>query len=247
MSRDAFMIALILAQGGEFGLLILQTMKSGGIEAIPFMHAEILTAIIIVSMMITPILLAVYDKLYKSGKLFKGSHAKKVNKVAPQAPEVLICGFGRVGNTIARMLSAEMISYAAIDMNIDAVMLGRDKGYEVFYGDTTNADILREVGLSPRKTRAVVIALDNAALTKRTVRAVRSIAPRIKIFARARNMPESDILRKEGAAVALPETIEASFMLGSQVLKNIGVSDNKIEKIKSALREGNYANLTGVK
>ncbi|MCL2890213.1 MAG: cation:proton antiporter, partial [Alphaproteobacteria bacterium] len=80
MTREAFLIALILAQGGEFGLLILQTMKTNGIEAIPAAHSEILMAVIVVSMIMTPVLLAIYDRLYQSGKLISSSRAHRVNK-----------------------------------------------------------------------------------------------------------------------------------------------------------------------
>lgn len=244
-SRDAFLIALILAQGGEFGLLILQTMKTSGIEAIPFMHGEILIAIIVLSIIITPILLAVFDKLQKSGKLFPNSKSKKINSNLwpDEKPEVMICGFGRVGQIIAKMLEAEGIRYAAVDLNVDTVLQGREEGYNVFYGDTSNTDVLRDMGLAPRKTRAVVIALDNAWVAKSTVRAIRVIAPRIKIFARARNLDESKILIKEGVKEALPETIESSFMLGYGVLTSIGIAEDKIESLIYDMRSNNYEKL----
>lgn len=241
--RDSFMIALILAQGGEFGLLILQTMKSGSIEAVPFMHGEILTAIIILSIMMTPVLLAVYDRLYNSGKIFT-SRAHRVNAaVKKDTPTVIICGFGRVGHIIARMLESQNVSYLAIDLNVDSVMVGREQGFNVNYGDTTNAETLKAFGLAPRRTRAVVIALDNAAVAKKTVRAVRGVAPRVRIFARARNLAESRILLSEGVIEAFPETVESSFLLGRDVLENVGVRGDKIQKVLSKMREDNYATL----
>lgn len=246
MSREAFLIALILAQGGEFGLLILQTMKANGIEAIPLQHNEILMAVILVSMMATPILLAVYDRLYSKGVLVSAARAKKINVWQDKKPEVIICGFGRVGQTIARMLESQKIPYAAIDMNVDQVVLGRAEGFNVFYGDTTKTAVLSEIGLAPRRVRAVIIALDNAAISKRTVRAVREVAPNARIFARARNMSEASILQKEGAKLALPETIESSFMLGEQVLANLGVNQNEINVLMSRLRGDNYSTLSGI-
>ncbi|MDR0726638.1 MAG: cation:proton antiporter [Rickettsiales bacterium] len=247
-SRDAFLIALILAQGGEFGLLILQTMKSSGIDAIPYMHSEILIAIIVLSIMVTPILLAVFDKLQKSGKLFPNAKAKKLNsKLLPdQRPEVLICGFGRVGQIIAQMLEAENIPYAAVDLNVDAVMMGRENGFNVYYGDTSNATVLRDMGLAPRKTRAVVVALDNAWVAKSTVRAVKTLSPRVKIFARARNLEESKLLRAEGVKEAFPETIESSFRLGYDLLINIGTSGEDIANLICDLRANHYAKLDRV-
>ncbi|MBN1324906.1 MAG: cation:proton antiporter [Alphaproteobacteria bacterium] len=246
--REAFLIALILAQGGEFGLLILQTMKSSGIEAIPFVHGEILTAIIILSIMITPILLAVYDRIQRSGKLFSSLKSRRFNKKGEteEKPEVIICGFGRVGQIIAQMMESEKIPYVAIDFNVDTVIFGREKGFNVYYGDSSNSDFLVDVGLAKNKTRAVVIALDNAWVAKSAVRAVRTISPRIKIFARARNLEESKLLLKEGVKEALPETVESSFMLGEGVMSSIGIKNEKIEKIISEIRKNNYEKLEDI-
>jgi glutathione-regulated potassium-efflux system ancillary protein KefC len=247
LNREAFLIALILAQGGEFGLLILQTMKTTGIPAIPFPHIEILLAIIAVSMMVTPLLLVVYDKLYESGKLYSGARAKKLNADMPEIkPEVVICGFGRVGRTIAKMLTAERIPYIAIDMNADEVVMGREAGYNVIYGDTASDAILRSAGLSKRKTRAVIIALDNAAIAKKTVRAIKRVQPTAKIYARARDLTEANVLLAEGVRMALPETIESSFLLGREVLSNLGVENREVDLLMARLRGDNYTTLSEI-
>ncbi len=237
-NRESFFIALVLAQGGEFGLLILQTMKSSGIEAIPTWQGEILTAVIIISMMMTPILMAFYDRLMNSG-LFGSRKIDKPDSPNIQ-PEVVICGFGRVGQTIAQMLESQKIPYVAIDSNIDAVMSGKEVGFNVFFGDTTSANVLQDIGLAPRRTRAVVVALNNAAVAKRTIRAARSVSKNVRIFARVRNMQESENLRSEGKLVALPETIESSFVLGQEVLEALGVREKTIEDLMTTLRRDNY-------
>ncbi len=237
---DAIMIALILAQGGEFGLLMLQTMKTAGIDILPPQHQEIVTAIIILSIMATPLLLAVYDRIRHSGKLFNGA-ALQTDVATKEKTDVIICGFGRVGQIIAQMLTSQGISYVAIDLDVNAVMQGRARGFNVVYGDCRNADVLRDFGLSPRKTRAVVIALDNATTARNTVLTVRGIAPRVKIFARARNLDDSKILLKQGVQCALPETIESSFFLGYNVLEHLGVSERKMDDLLDEMRRDNYA------
>ena len=239
---DASMIALILAQGGEFGLLMLQTMKSAGIDALPQAHQEILTAIIIVSIMMTPILLAVFDVLRRRGKILsKYPMQSMADKHSNAKPAVVICGFGRVGQIIAEMLTAENIPYIAIDLDVNAVMLGRERGFNVVYGNTSNDSVMREFGLSPRRTRAVVIALDNVSTARDTILTVRNIAPRVKIFARARNLADTRELLKHGVTQALPETIESSFMLASGLLAHLGISEHKINNLLSDLRADNYA------
>lgn len=237
---DAIMIALVLSQAGEFGLLMLQTMRSSGIDAIPVQHQEILTAIIMLSIMATPIILAVFDRLQRTGKLFSPNLMPSRPRVS-DTPKVVICGFGRVGQLVAQMLQAQKISYVALDMDVNIVMLGREHGYNVVYGNSTNANVLTDIGLNPRKTRAVVVALDNASTARDTVITVREIAPRIRVFARARNLTESKLLVKEGAQIALPETIESSLFLGYGVLEHLGVSQNALTRILNELRQDNYA------
>lgn len=243
---DATMIALILAQGGEFGLLMLQTMKSSGIDALPQTHQEILTAIIIVSIMLTPILLAVFDWLRRHGIILS---RYPINTDEPvdksNRPVVVICGFGRVGQIIAQMLAAKNIPYVAIDLDVNAVMIGREHGYNVVYGNTSNDAVLRDFGLAPRRTRAVVVALDNIATVRRTIHTVRNIAPRVKIFARARNLADTHELLKLNVTEALPETIESSFMLGSGVLSHLGVPDSKIAALLDTMRADNYSGIDG--
>lgn len=239
---DATMIALILAQGGEFGLLMLQTMKVAGIDALPQAHQEILTAIIIVSIMLTPILMSVVDLLRKKGWILSGyplqSAEDKENSVKPS---VVICGFGRVGQIIAEMLTAEGIPYIAIDLDVNAVMVGREHGFNVVYGNTSSDAVLRDFGLMPRRTKAVVVALDNVSTAKDTILTVRNIAPKVKIFARARNLADSKELLKEGVTEVLPETIESSFMLGQGLLTHLGIPEKKINKLLNDLRSDNYA------
>ena len=244
-THQAGFIALILAQGGEFGLLMLQMLKQSNIAVIPTEHSEILTAIIILSIMLTPIALVVYDLLRKKGVIGNGNLAiRSIEDKKRFVPTVVICGFGRVGQIIAQILSENKIAYVAIDMNVSAVMQGRERGFNVVYGNTTNAEILRECGLTPRRTRAVVIALDNASTARDTVLTVKTVTPRVKIFARARNLDDSKVLLKEGVMTALPETIESTFFLGYGVLSHLGVSEYKIDEMLSRLRRDNYSALT---
>ena len=207
---DSVMIALILAQGGEFALLMLQTMKTSGINAIPAGHEEILTAIIILSIMMTPLLLCLFDYLQRRGKLFPQHFPRTLDDADENIkPDVIVCGFGRVGQIVCQMLDANKIPYLAIDLDVNAVMMGREMGFNVVYGDTTNRDVMVDFGLKPRRVKSVVVALDNANTARRCILTVKSIAPRVKIFARARNLADSQMLMREGVETALPETIES--------------------------------------
>lgn len=241
---DATMIALLLAQGGEFGLLMLQTLKTANINAIPMAHQEILSAIIILSIMTTPIMMFGYDQLRRKGLLMSQRISRTVDTTNPDInPEVMICGFGRVGQIIAQMLENQKIPYIAIDLDLGAVMIGQERGFNVVYGDATNDAVLREFGLGKRKLRTVVVALDNAVTARKSVLAVRSVSKRLKIFARARNLAESQTLIQDGAYISMPETIESSFFLGRSVLSHFGKSDSTIQHMLAEMRKNNYAQL----
>ena len=242
--HDARLIALVLSQGGEFALLMFQTMKTSGISAVPPAHQEILTAVIILSMVSTPFLLAIHDRIMRSTKWFARARTRQLNGDGNNVqPEVIICGFGRVGQIIAYVLGTRKIPYVALDLNVNAVMLGRENGYNVFYGDSTNASVLRDFGLNSRRVRAVVVALDNANTARNAVLSVRSVAPRVKVFARARNLTETRQLLKEGVQEAWPETIESSLMLARGVLGQLGVSDSVVSSLLEEMRSENYSEL----
>ena len=244
---DATMIALLLAQGGEFALLMLQTMRSSGIEAIPYTHKEILTAIIVLSIMATPLLLCLYDYLQRTGKILPARFFPvRDGDVTVPKPSVIVCGFGRVGQIVCQMLDSQSIPYIAIDLDVSAVMMGRERGFNVVYGDATNADVLQEFGLKPRSISGVVVALDNATTAHRAILTIKSVAPRVKVFARARNLADSKILLSDGVDVAMPETIESSFFLGYSILSHMGISDRRIEDLLCDMRADDYSALSSV-
>jgi len=245
--HESFMTALILAQGGEFALLMLQTMKQSGITAIPSGHEEILTAIIILSIMATPLLLCLYDYMQRHGKLFPQRFPRTLDDMDKSIkPCVIVCGFGRVGQIICQMLDANSVPYVAIDLDVNVVMMGREMGFNVVYGDTTNRDVLIEFGLKPRSVNAVVVALDNATTARNAILTIKSIAPRVKIFARARNLADSQMLMREGVETAMPETIESSFFLGFSVLDCLGISERRINDLLIKMRADDYAALSTV-
>ena len=244
LAPDAVFMALILSQGGEFALLMLQTMKTAGINAVPVTSSEVLTAIIILSMMTTPILLAMYDFLRRRGWIFSSYKPRSLDVSGlDTTPSTVILGFGRVGQIVAQLMQEHGVSYVAIDMDVNAVVRGREQGYNVVFGNCKSAEVLRNFGLSSRKTNAVIVALDNAETAKDAVLTVKSIAPHVKIFARARNLADCKVLRKYGVFSALPETIETAFSLGCGVLEHMKVSDAKVYSVLRSLREDNYAKI----
>ena len=158
-------------------------------------------------------------------------------------PEVIICGFGRMGQIIAQMLEAENIPYVAIDGNVDEVVMARESGYNVIYGESRKKAILLAAGFRPRKTRAVVIALNDENVASDIVHTVQEMASNMKIFARTHSLKTSTELLKLGVKSATPEIIESSFIVGANVMAGLGLSKAKISALMDGLRENNYENV----
>ncbi|MBQ0013074.1 MAG: cation:proton antiporter [Proteobacteria bacterium] len=241
--QDAAFIGVLLAQGSEFALLMLQMMRNSGIDLIPLHHQEILIAIIVLSMITSPLILWIYDRMYRTGRLGNKKQIADLHLMDIPKPSVVICGFGRVGQIVARILSAKNISYIAIDTDVNAVMVGREMGLNCAYGDVKSIAVLRSFGLNPRNTRAVVIALDNSETAHNAVLSVKAIAPNVKIYARARNLYDSREMLKSGVTEAFPETIESSFWLVWGVFKRLGYSREEVRDLLHDMRENNYEKL----
>ena len=121
--------------------------------------------------------------------------------------------------------------------------MAREQGYNVIYGDSKKQNILLAAGLKPRKTRAVVISLNDEAVARDIIETVHGFLPNVKIFARARNLKSSKELLQMGAKFATPEIVESSLIMGAEVLSSIGLSPRKVNYLKSRLRENGYENV----
>lgn len=244
---DAAFIGLILSQGSEFALLFLHMMRESGVDIIPLLHQEILIAVIVLSMVTTPLVLWIFDILNRNGKFGNKNQMHIIqDSLHVEKPRVVICGFGRVGQIVSRMLDAKNIPYIAIDTNVNSVMSGREQGLNVVYGDVRNIETLRRFGLSSRNTRAVVMTLNNEHTAHKAILSIRAVAPRVKIFARARNLDDSKTMLRMGVTQSFPETIESSFWLGYSVLSQLGFSREEVRIMLHDMRKNNYEQLSNL-
>jgi CPA2 family monovalent cation:H+ antiporter-2 len=134
----------------------------------------------------------------------------------------VIFGFGRVGRIIADMLAEHRQPYLAIDSDIDGFKAARDAGYSVLFGDVARRGLVERMQLD--KAAAVVLTMDDPALTARIARRLRSLHPDLPIIARARDTAHAARLYKAGVTDAVPEALEASLQLSEAVLVDIGVA-----------------------
>jgi CPA2 family monovalent cation:H+ antiporter-2 len=141
----------------------------------------------------------------------------------PQAerPRVVIAGFGRVGQTVASMLETHKIPYVALDRDPDRVARQRAAGRPVYWGDMTQAPLLRRLELA--NARALVVTLDNPKSVDELVAAARAERADLLIVARARDARHAAHLYRVGASDAVPEAIEASLQLAEAVLVDVGI------------------------
>lgn len=137
------------------------------------------------------------------------------------APRVIIAGYGRVGQTVGALLDAHAVPYIALDSDVGQVGESREAGAPVYYGDVTQAELLRRVGLGT--ARAVVVTIDDRARADAVVLLARAERPDLLIVVRARDALHAAHLYGIGATDAVPETIEASLQLSEAVLVDLGV------------------------
>ncbi len=210
---------LLLGPGGEFSFVILAVGQASGLVG-PELggFAFILAALT----------MAVIPLLSKLGTALAGRRPAVVRPdlLPPHAPEhgaprVIIAGAGRVGRTVAGLLEAHGLPYVAIDSDADRVAALRKEGKPAYYGDITQPELLKRIGLAD--ARALVVTIDDRAHADALVATARAARPDLLIVARARDARHAARLYGLGASDAVPETIEASLQLSEAVLVDLGV------------------------
>jgi glutathione-regulated potassium-efflux system ancillary protein KefC len=214
--RPVFVI--LLAQGGEFGFVVLQ--QAQGAAAISAPHASLLTAAIAISMVLTPLLLVLADRWWALHlkRHPQGEHLAEISE-AQQAP-IIIAGFGRYGQVICRLLQANGLTATVLDHDAEQVESLRRFGWQTFYGDATRLDLLRVAGAD--KARVFVLAIDDVEQSLECAKLVLAHFPHCHLVARARNAAHYAKLRALGVQHVERETLDSSLMSGRSVLELMG-------------------------
>jgi len=157
---------------------------------------------------------------------------------------VIVCGFGRVGQNVARVLERQGFEYIALDMDPARVRAARQAGDPVVYGDGAQAAILEAVGLAHCSVLVVSFADPDVALG--IIRSVRELRPELPILVRTQDDSRLDALQAAGATEVVPETLEASLMLVSHLLLLLDVPVSRVVKTVGDIRNTRYATLRRV-
>ncbi len=209
--------AILMSQGGEFAFVVIAAALS--FTLLDPDTAQFMLLVVIVTMFLTP-LLAIAGR--RVGEILRRRSTDngdmKVN-VDDEHP-VIIGGFGRVGRLLAQLLEEQRIPYVAIDSDPDLVAAERAKGAAVYFGDASQPDLLKHLGIEGAAAFATTMDVPESA--EHVIKAVHQHWPHVPIIARACDVSHAENLRASGAKSAVPETVEASLELCEQLLSNIG-------------------------
>jgi CPA2 family monovalent cation:H+ antiporter-2 len=243
-SKDAWAAGIMLAQMGEFGFVLIALASQ--VEVLTETTASILLGTGVLSMAITPYMIS----HARSWALWLSREKQLDTQALEELPQnttlsdhVIICGFGRIGQTVSRFLKQESIEFVAIDIDPLRTTKAREAGENVLFGSSRQAELLHAAKLS--KAKLVVIAFGEDKQSLDVIQKVRSLAPDVPILVRTRNDDQLDELHAAGANEVVPESLEGSLMLVSQVLSLSGVPFSRIVRRVQKERKNHYNHLHG--
>jgi len=242
----ALRTGLYLAQAGEFGLVLLTL--AGKNNLVPPQLFNPILASMVISMLLTPFAImyanAIVIRLVGSDWLMQSVQMTSIARKAINADKhVIICGYGRCGQNLARLLEAEGIPYMALDLDPDRVRQAAAAGHSVVFGDAARLQALMAAGLH-RASALVVTYLDTASALK-VLRHTHQQAAHVPVVVRTVDDVDLEKLRAAGATEVVPEAIEASLMLASHALALVGVPMRRVIRVVQDQRDARYNLLRG--
>lgn len=222
-------LGLTLSQGGEFGFVLIAAAATSSV--LPRDQADLLAVVITLSMAATPLLLLADSLITRRGKAETPSY----DTPPENDGHVVIAGFGRFGQIMARVLRAKRIPFTALDIDAEQIEFVKKFGAEAFFGDASRADVLDAARAD--KARAFVLAIDGEDDSLRTAAVVKARYPNLPVYARARNRKHAHRLLDLGITMIQRETYMSALDLTRQLLKGLGHSEREAERIIATFRK----------
>ena len=226
---------LLLAQGGEFAFIVLGDAVSAKLLD-PGLGARVMLAVGL-SMFITPLLArlgrAIGDGDERALSERKSEH--DAGALAGARGQIIIAGFGRVGQQLAKLLSAQNIPFIAFENDATLVSRLHAQGIPVYFGNAARPELLRLV--NAQEAPAIVLTMDNPAASLQAVRGIRRDFADVPLFVRSRDERHARSLKRAGATVVVPETLEASLQLSAFVLESMGLDERTVDSIVDRERD----------
>lgn len=235
-SPGARTLAFVLPQGGEFAFVLFGV--ATGFSVLDQNLADLLILVVTVSMILTPFLVLLNEKIFNRGH---GAGRREYDKIESSEPSVIIAGFGRFGQIIARVLSAKHIPFTALDNSSAQVDFVRKFGNKIYYGDPARLDLLRAAGID--HARVLVIAVNNRQAAIKIAKTVLQEFPHVTIFARAYDRLHAYKLLDQGVVHVERETFRSSLEMAGQVLQNLGLTYSAARQAMDTFQEHDEAML----
>jgi CPA2 family monovalent cation:H+ antiporter-2 len=243
----ALRVGLALAQAGEFGFVLLSLTSAAGV--VPERFLQVLLAAMILSMLATPFLIQASDRIVM--RLSRSEwmlRSLALHRVAVQSIEaerhVIILGYGRNGQRLARLLAAEGVRYVALDLDPERVREAAAAGDTVVFADSARREALVAAGIA--RAAAVVITFADSNAAVRVLAHVHELNARVPVVVRARDEADIERLSAAGASEVVPEAFESGVMLASHTLVWLGMPLSRVMRRVAQVREEHYELLRGL-
>lgn len=241
--------AIVLSAGGEFGVALLTILLQGSVLDRDIVQP--LLVAIVLSMVASPFLIRNNRRIARAMLHEAGppSTAQPLVFAAETADvarreHVILCGFGRVGQNLARVLESQGFEYIALDLDPARVRNARQGGDPVVFGDSADPDVLRAVGL--QNASAIVITFASPAISLGIIRTVRALRSELPVLVRTQDDTKLAELKEAGATEVVPETFEASLMLASHTLMLLNMPVSRVVRTIGGIRSNRYATLRNI-
>ncbi|MBA5867915.1 MAG: sodium:proton exchanger [Nitrospira sp. CR1.3] len=246
--RSAFMVGIALAQVGEFSFLLAQQgQESGLLRGDPY---QVFLAVSVLSMIITPFLMEWSPSLARRIEAMQRLRHWLPDRTTAHALQtegrqiriknhVIIVGYGLNGRNLARVLSETEIPHVALDLDGDTVRREAQHGAPLYYGDATNANVLRHVKVEEAKV--LVVAISDPFVTRRTVQVAKGLNPKLHVVVRTRYLRELEELHQLGADDVVPEEFETSIEIFALVLRTYNMPQEFVTRKAEQIRREGYA------
>ena len=228
-NRSSFLVASNLCQGGEFAFVIITV--AVGHQLVSDELNSLIIMVVSLSMALTPLLAALVEYTIPE----KESSATAEAEVPDQLNPVIIAGFGRVGQIVARILAIKHIPFTALESRSEQVNFVRQYGNKIYYGDTTRLEVLKSAGLA--QARVMILAIQNIEASIKTATLVTRNFPQIQLYARARNRKHGHLLQDAGVQHVTRDTLHSSLHMAKEILQNLGNSMEDATKVVDVFRQ----------
>ena len=226
--RGARRMAISVSQDGEFAFVLLTSAVA--LSVVEPELAALLSVVVTLTMVSTPILLG-FDDLFKPKQT---ATADNFDEMPEDSGHVIIAGFGRFGQIVARILSAKRISFTALDSSSERVDFVKRFGSKIYYGDPARPDILRAAKADQAK--CFILAIDDVEDSLKVAASVRHSYPDLPVFARARDRLHVHKLMDLGVQVIFRETFYSALKLSQEVLVEYGLKESEAERLVETFR-----------